>query len=361
MDLSEPNEMGARQGLPVPGEGSFRTALLARVLTAAAGNATGAGDREWSTEELWSTSPRSRLRDAATRLGVRRMRFAPQLAATRLGALLADADGFERTWALLEDDASRGLMLDVLARRVLGAYHVALPVSPSRFQAIWEATKGRQLGTDTIDGPAGLRLPLVEYRGIRLWADPSQLVAFELGQYEAARPGEVVVDGGAGFGETALVFAQQAGPGGHVVAVELDGDNRAVIERNLALNPGLAARITVAAGALWETSGERIEYAPAGGMSSVLGTGSVASTLTVDDLGLDRVDRLKLDVEGAEPQALRGAARTLARDRPRLAVAAYHRDDDLAVLPPLIHGLEPSYRFRLGHFTPGIAETILVA
>lgn len=93
----------------------------------------------------------------------------------------------------------------------------------------------------------------------------------------------------------------------------------------------------------------------------MLGTGSVASTLTVDDLGLDRVDRLKLDVEGAEPQALRGAARTLARDRPRLAVAAYHRDDDLAVLPPLIHGLEPSYRFRLGHFTPGIAETILVA
>jgi FkbM family methyltransferase len=202
----------------------------------------------------------------------------------------------------------------------------------------------------------------VEYRGIRLWADPFQLVAFELGQYEDAQPGEVVVDGGAGFGETALMFAHQVGPGGHVVAVEMDEDNRAVLEQNLALNPGAAERITTAAGALWDTPGEAIEYRPLGGMSSVFGgTGRTARTVTIDDLAVERVGRIKLDVEGAEAQALRGAERTIARDRPRLAVAAYHRDDDLAVLPALIHEIEPSYRFRLGHFTPDTTETILSA
>ncbi len=219
----------------------------------------------------------------------------------------------------------------------------------------------RRVGEQTIAGPAGIELPLVEYRGLRMWADPFQLVAFELGQYKRAAPGEVVVDGGAGFGETALVFAGQVGAGGHVVAVELDSENLAVVERNLALNPGLASRITVAPGALWDTSGAEIEYESNGGMSSVLGTGSLASTLTIDDLDLARVDRIKLDVEGAEVHALRGAAQTLRRDRPRLDIAAYHRDNDLAVLPPLIEDLESSYRFRLGHFTPGIAETILLA
>ena len=339
----------------------FRVALLRRVLGAAAENVTGAGDREWSVAVEWSNSPRARLRDVGTRLGLRRLRFDVPLAAERLDVALSSSDGFARTWQLLEDDRSRRLMLDVLSRRILGPHHVALPVSGTRFQAIWQQMRGRQVGTETIAGPAGMRLPMLEYRGIRLWADPFQLVAFELGQYEDAQADEVVIDGGAGFGETALVFAQHVGAKGHVVAVELDDDNRALVQRNLALNPRLAERITVASGALWDTAGDEIEYVSMGGMSSVLGTGSRARTLTIDGLGLERVDRIKLDVEGAEPHALRGAERTLVRDRPRLAVAAYHRDDDLALLPPLIHEIEPSYRFRLGHFTPGLTETILSA
>jgi FkbM family methyltransferase len=343
----------------MPAESQFRAALFERLLIAAADNVTGVGDREWSVASEWSNSGRARARDVAARLGLRRVRFDVQSAAERLDALLSLSDGLEQTWELLEDPLSRRVMIDVLARRVLGVYHVDLPVSPKQFQAIWQKMRARRVGTETIAGPAGLRLSLLEYRGIRLWADPFQLVAFELGQYEDAQPGEVVVDGGAGFGETALMFAQQVGPKGHVVAVELDGDNRAVIERNLALNPGVAKRITVAAGALWETTGDEIEYAPFGGMSSVFGTGGTARTLTIDDLGVEGVGRIKLDVEGAEAQTLRGAQRTIARDRPRLAVAAYHREDDLAVLPALIHDIEPSYRFRLGHFTPDLTETIL--
>jgi FkbM family methyltransferase len=339
----------------------FRAALLARVLERAAANATGAGDREWSVAGGWATSPRSRARDLAVRLGVHRRRFDPALAAGRLDELLAAADGFARTWDVLADERSRSLLLDLLARRVLGPHHVALPVTPATFQGVWAAMQARVVGTERIDGPAGARLPLVEHRGIRLWADPFQLVAFELGQYAPARPGEVVVDGGAGFGETALAFAQQAGPGGRVVAVELDAANRAVIERNLALNPELAGRIEVRAGALWDAEGVELPYAPMGGLSTVRGSGALATTLTVDGLGLERVDRLKLDVEGAEPAALRGAAATLARDRPQLAVAAYHRADDLAVLPGLIADLAPGSRFQLGHFTPGLEETILTS
>ena len=58
---------------------------------------------------------------------------------------------------------------------------------------------------------------------------------------------------------------------------------------------------------------------------------------------------LKLDVEGAEREALRGAAQTIARWQPRLNVACYHRNEDLFGLPLLVHTLTPAYRLYLRH------------
>lgn len=327
---------------------AFQAALLARVLTAAAENATGGG-----------AARHRALRDAATRIGLTRRRFDPAVAADRLAELLPHCAGFGRTAARLADDASRELMLDVLAWRVLGGYHVSLPVSPADEERHRQRLAGSAAPGSDIPGPFGFGLPRHSYRGIELHVTTDMLVAFELGQYAPARPGDIVVDGGAGFGETALVYAQQVGPDGRVVAIELEPSNLAIIERNLALNPELAERITIVHGALWSSADADVEYGAMAGQSSVLGDGAHARSVTVDGLGLDRVDVLKLDVEAAEGEALRGAARTLARDRPRLEIAAYHRADDLAVLPALVDELEPAYALRLGHFTSGQAETIL--
>ncbi len=56
---------------------------------------------------------------------------------------------------------------------------------------------------------------------------------------------------------------------------------------------------------------------------------------------------IKLDIEGAESAALRGAAKTIRKFRPRLAVCAYHRPADLWTIPQLIHELEPGYLLSL--------------
>jgi FkbM family methyltransferase len=65
----------------------------------------------------------------------------------------------------------------------------------------------------------------------------------------------------------------------------------------------------------------------------------------VDRLELDRVDLIKMDIEGSEQEALKGAARTLARFKPRLAIAGYHKPSDPERIPAIVRGANPAYRF----------------
>jgi hypothetical protein len=62
--------------------------------------------------------------------------------------------------------------------------------------------------------------------------------------------------------------------------------------------------------------------------------------------GVD-VTFLKMDIEGAEPDALAGAAKLIARCRPVLAICVYHRQDHLWTIPLWIKRLVPEYRLYL--------------
>jgi hypothetical protein len=66
-----------------------------------------------------------------------------------------------------------------------------------------------------------------------------------------------------------------------------------------------------------------------------------------------------MDVEGAELDVLRGAAATLKAQRPRLALAAYHRPDDLAVLPAFVASLGLEYSWFLQCSTMTDVDSIL--
>ena len=62
-----------------------------------------------------------------------------------------------------------------------------------------------------------------------------------------------------------------------------------------------------------------------------------------------KADLIKMDVEGFEREALWGAARTIRRCSPKLAVAVYHRNEDIFELPLLIKRLNPKYKLYLRH------------
>lgn len=70
---------------------------------------------------------------------------------------------------------------------------------------------------------------------------------------------------------------------------------------------------------------------------------------------------IKMDIEGSETEALKGAANLLRTVRPRLAIAAYHLAPDLWRLPDVVRGLNPAYRFYLRHYSESGLESVIYA
>jgi FkbM family methyltransferase len=86
------------------------------------------------------------------------------------------------------------------------------------------------------------------------------------------------------------------------------------------------------------------------------------AAVSIDDfLAGQAISFIKLDVEGAEESALRGAKKTIAVHRPVLALSCYHNPQDLWALPDLICELAANYRFYLRQHMFNSFELVLYA
>ena len=74
-----------------------------------------------------------------------------------------------------------------------------------------------------------------------------------------------------------------------------------------------------------------------------------------------RVTYIKMDVEGSELESLKGAKRTILKDRPKLAICIYHKPEDMLTLPLYIKSLVPEYKLYLRHHSGTESETVLYA
>jgi FkbM family methyltransferase len=83
---------------------------------------------------------------------------------------------------------------------------------------------------------------------------------------------------------------------------------------------------------------------------------------TIDDvLGDRKLTYIKMNIEGAEIDALKGGRKAIGTWRPRLAISVYHRASDLWRIPQLVLELNPDYRLYLRQHDGGIIETVLYA
>lgn len=121
---------------------------------------------------------------------------------------------------------------------------------------------------------------------------------------------------------------------------------------------------------LWDESG-KVFYCTDDGPSSrisrkITDAGEIeARTVTIDAFieqnRIEHVDFIKMDIEGAELAALRGAEATIRRHKPKLAISLYHSPPDFWRIPAYLQTLGCRYEYHLAHYTIHAEETVLFA
>jgi FkbM family methyltransferase len=164
------------------------------------------------------------------------------------------------------------------------------------------------------------------------------------------RPGDIVIDCGAhigGFTRVALEAGARL-----VVAIEPERANILAFRRNLA-SELKAGRVRLIEKGVWDKSGKlSLHISNTGDSHSMVvpqnaNKDEVIAVTTLDllseNLKLARVDFIKMDIEGAERNALQGARQVLKRWKPRLAISSYHLKGDPAAIAALVWGSRSDY------------------
>ena len=154
---------------------------------------------------------------------------------------------------------------------------------------------------------------------------------------QVIKPGDTVIDVGANVGQMTLEMAHLVGPSGCVIAIEPGPGNLRVLRRHIEGN-GFSNRVIIEAAACADTPGT-MKFLVHGDRPDAVGSGHHlwrgqdaappgAQVIEVPVLTLDELcarhaaepQVMKMDVEGAELLALRGAGKILARFRPATRV-----------------------------------------
>lgn len=181
----------------------------------------------------------------------------------------------------------------------------------------------------------------------------------------AVRSGDVVIDGGAHIG-TFTRFALSKGAQ-KVIAFEPDSRNIECFKKNF---PAELAngRVILVPEALWSSAGTVRFASGANSAQSKIPRSKARSSIeiaattldkVVSAINLDRVDFIKMDIEGAEWDALKGAEECIRRFSPRMAICIYHIAGDPVRITELILRTNPNYwmfadRAQAYYYNPSI-------
>jgi FkbM family methyltransferase len=86
------------------------------------------------------------------------------------------------------------------------------------------------------------------------------------------------------------------------------------------------------------------------------------NAISIDELFIDKeITFIKMDIEGAEIEAIKGAANTIKKNKPKLAISVYHKSSDIFEIPLIVHKICPEYKLYLRHLSNNFTETVLFA
>jgi FkbM family methyltransferase len=171
---------------------------------------------------------------------------------------------------------------------------------------------------------------------------------------------EVYVDGGSYDGDTIRSFIDRVGGRfSAVYAFEPDPVTFAKLTANFRDEP----RVHPIHAGLYSRAGKLRFRDDASRGAIFVDDGDIEMPVTTIDevLGDRPLTYVKMNIEGAEIDALGGGERAIRRWLPRLAISVYHRPSDLWRIPRLVQELSADYDLYLRQHDGGIIETVLYA
>lgn len=171
---------------------------------------------------------------------------------------------------------------------------------------------------------------------------------------------EVFVDCGGFDGDSALHFIKQCGGRYRdVIIFEPEFSKREVIEKNMGNNRYQLFQLGV-----WSKS-TKLYFNAMGTVSSRISDRRgeyMIETVALDEVVYDKEPTyIKMDVEGAEQEALKGCRKIIQTYKPKLAICIYHRPDDLYKIPIMIKEMNPEYKLYVRQYANAWYDTVLYA
>ncbi len=175
---------------------------------------------------------------------------------------------------------------------------------------------------------------------------------------------EVFVDVGSYNGDTIQVFLEKTNRNfKKIFGFEPNQEQYDQIHRTY---PDMLAqgRLVLFQKCLWDS--KETLYLVENGAGSYLSTEAgkkdfVVETTALDDCIMEPVSFIKMDIEGSELKALKGAKNLICKYRPVLAICVYHKKEDLVEIPGYIHSLGLGYRYHLRHHSDYVDQTVFYA
>lgn len=280
---------------------------------------------------------------------------------------------------ILDNDASKKLYVKLIAYRILGCQRVKLPLNTAEFKKRNKTSDEFKIVNEYIEAPyvSGQTIRLYKHdlskKGfpLKIYTSNVYYLLF-VNQYENDEvkidDGDVLLDCGACWGDSALYFANKVGNAGHVYSFEFIPENIDVFKKNIALNENVSNRLTIVQNALGAESGKVLSFSN-NGPGSKVGINEQDSikveSITIDDFvaqnSINKIDFIKMDIEGSELPALKGAVNVLKKYKPKLAISIYHSLDDFVDIPLFLNSLNLGYKFYIKHGTIHHEETVLLA
>lgn len=301
---------------------------------------------------------------------------------TSLERVLPYFPQFNALFDLLADEHSKKLLIQIITYRILGHRRYKLPLADTFWRDMAELESVLQPTGETLRAKFvdDMEISFNQYDlsnigvPVKLFTTPGGTYHnFRMNQYSynygqtkiQVEKGDVVLDCGACWGDTAVMFAHE---GATVYSFEFIPSNIDIFKKNIELNSHLQTKIKLIPRPLGATTGQELFYVDNGPGSWVSPTQVNSSKkikiLTIDDFfteyKLDKVDFIKMDIEGAELPALKGAVNVLRKFKPKLAISIYHSLNDFVNIAPFIESLDLGYKFYLNHGTIHGEETVLL-